>query len=373
MTRVWASGRSRSACGSAQPPPQPHGRQRRRYETPGADKTAHRATVRSGSNPTEPRRSPWKIARGAARSSHRTRSGCSRSETNPTRLAGDLRQPRLCAFTGTDALPILGVDEPIYRRLPCFLIATVDKFAALPWTGEIRCVLRSRRTVRQRRLLRPCRRRGRANHSAVALPPPDLIIQDELHLISGPARHHRRAVRNRHRMRAVRPDERSKRSGPRSSPRTATVRRAETPDSRAVRPRPHVDGLPAARPDRRDSFFARTQARPRRAAPRLYVGVAAQGRSLKVVCCAPTWRCWPPARRLTKTGRRAPRAGQSNPADPYMTLLGYFNSLRELGGSRRIVEDEVTHPLTELRAAPRPETNRRAASPTARSPTRCWN
>jgi hypothetical protein len=31
----------------------------------------------------------------------------------------------------------------------------------------------------------------------------------------------------------------------------------------------------------------------------------------------------------------------SNPVDPYMTSLGYFNSLRELGGSRRIVEDEV--------------------------------
>ena len=35
-----------------------------------------------------------------------------------------------------------------------------------------------------------------------------------------------------------------------------------------------------------------------------------------------------------------------NPADPYMTLLGYFNSLRELGGSRRIVEDEVNARLT---------------------------
>ena len=30
-----------------------------------------------------------------------------------------------------------------------------------------------------------------------------------------------------------------------------------------------------------------------------------------------------------------------------MTLLGYFNSLRELGGSRRIVEDEVTSRLTD--------------------------
>jgi len=37
---------------------------------------------------------------------------------------------------------------------------------------------------------------------------------------------------------------------------------------------------------------------------------------------------------------------KNNPADPYMTLLGYFNSLRELGGSRRIIEDEVSTRLT---------------------------
>lgn len=37
----------------------------------------------------------------------------------------------------------------------------------------------------------------------------------------------------------------------------------------------------------------------------------------------------------------------NNPADSYMTLLGYFNSLRELGGSRRIVEDEVNARLTQ--------------------------
>ncbi len=34
-----------------------------------------------------------------------------------------------------------------------------------------------------------------------------------------------------------------------------------------------------------------------------------------------------------------------NPADPYMTLLGYFNSLRELGGARRILEEEVRNTL----------------------------
>jgi hypothetical protein len=41
-----------------------------------------------------------------------------------------------CDFTPGRALPVLTVDEPIYRRLPAFLIATVDKFASLPWLGE---------------------------------------------------------------------------------------------------------------------------------------------------------------------------------------------------------------------------------------------
>ena len=41
-----------------------------------------------------------------------------------------------CDFTGDRPLPIVAVDEPLYRRLPAFLIATVDKFASLPWTGH---------------------------------------------------------------------------------------------------------------------------------------------------------------------------------------------------------------------------------------------
>ena len=39
--------------------------------------------------------------------------------------------------------------------------------------------------------------------------------------------------------------------------------------------------------------------------------------------------------------REGGKRNKSNPADPYMTLVGYFNGLRELGGSRRIIEDEV--------------------------------
>jgi superfamily II DNA or RNA helicase len=42
---------------------------------------------------------------------------------------------------------------------------------------------------------------------------------------------------------------------------------------------------------------------------------------------------------------KAGKADLANPADPFMTLLGYFNSLRELGGARRLVEDEVGNRL----------------------------
>ena len=41
-----------------------------------------------------------------------------------------------CEFKGDRTLPIVAVDDPIYRRLPAFLIATVDKFATLPWIGR---------------------------------------------------------------------------------------------------------------------------------------------------------------------------------------------------------------------------------------------
>ena len=41
-----------------------------------------------------------------------------------------------------------------------------------------------------------------------------------------------------------------------------------------------------------------------------------------------------------------------NPVDPYMTMLGYFSSLRELGGTRRLIEDELTSRLTQYGQTP---------------------
>jgi superfamily II DNA/RNA helicase len=62
-----------------------------------------------------------------------------------------------------DGLPIVLVDEDIYSNPPTMLFATVDKFAQLAWKGEAT---------------------GLFNHNENRKP--ELIIQDELHLLSGP-------------------------------------------------------------------------------------------------------------------------------------------------------------------------------------------
>jgi hypothetical protein len=129
-----------------------------------------------------------------------------------------------------------------------------------------------------------------------------------------------------------------KRVRPKVVASTATVRRAER-QIRALFNRQHVEVFPAPGPDRRDSFFARMH-RPQESHARLYLGVAAQGQSLKVVLLRVYLALLGAAQKayLADGGKR----NKDNAADPYMTLLGYFNALRELGGSRRIVEDEVT-------------------------------
>jgi hypothetical protein len=93
-----------------------------------------------------------------------------------------------CDFTRGRPLPILTVDEPIYRRLPAFLIATVDKFASLPWVGETGAffgqVDRFQEGIGFYGPAEP--KQGRKLDNNWSLDPPDLIIQDELHLIAGP-------------------------------------------------------------------------------------------------------------------------------------------------------------------------------------------
>jgi hypothetical protein len=238
-------------------------------------------------------------------------------------------------------IPVLTVDEPIYRRLPAFLIATVDKFASLPWVGETAGLFGKVDRHDAEGFYGPARP-GRGTPLRGPLSPPDLVIQDELHLISGPLGTmvglYESAI-----------DALASRKVGGDAPRpkivasTATVRRAER-QIRALFGRSVVEVFPPPGPDLRDSFFAQT-APASQQNPRTYLGIAAPGRNAKVVLLRATLALMAAAQKAWNEngGDKHP----DNPADPYMTLLGYFNSLRELGGSRRIVEDEVKARLAD--------------------------
>jgi hypothetical protein len=229
-----------------------------------------------------------------------------------------------------EGLPVLFVDEQIYRELPAFLIATVDKFAMLPWRGEAGMLFGRAIARKGRAFLGPMDDKDvAAERLPAGLKPPELIVQDELHLISGPLGTMvglyetgvetlcTRVIGNRH-------------VKPKIIASTATVRRAKD-QIKALMGRDTTALFPPPGPDDSETFFATVD---RKGPGRLYVGVAAPGRSMKAILLRSYVA-------LLCGAQRAYDRGDTNTADGYMTLAGYFNSLRELGGMRRLVEDDV--------------------------------
>lgn len=258
-----------------------------------------------------------------------------------------------CEFAARNSrlgLPVLMVDEEIYRSPPSLLLATVDKFAQMPLNGKIQALFG--------RVDRHCSRHGyltraeqhsnthRATRSSKAasvspcgrLAPPDLIIQDELHLISGPLGTlvglYEVAVQALC-MREI--DGTTVR--PKVVSSTATIRRAKS----------QVEGLfgldvavfPPLGLEADRSFFAQP-ADPAKAPGRTYVGVYAPGKSVKTALVRVYGA-------LLSRGLLEFEAVPTPESDAYMTLVGYFNSLRELGGAVRLVEDDVPARLRVLR------------------------
>lgn len=218
---------------------------------------------------------------------------------NPARIHIECRNPE-CDFG--EGIPVYVVDEDLYRVRPSLVIGTVDKFAALPWRPQVGQLF---------------------NLGEPANRPPDLIIQDELHLISGPLGTltglYETAV-----------DILCSQNGPppKVIASTATIRRAGSQTSslfaRGMRQFP-PPGL-----DPGDNWFA-TEAPESEVGPRRYVGLMAPGTSHATLLIR-TYAALMHAAHLEPKG----------PAlDPYWTLVGYFNSLRVLGAARMQIQDDV--------------------------------
>jgi hypothetical protein len=249
-----------------------------------------------------------------------------------------------------EGLPVLVVDEEIYRRLPALLIATVDKFAQMPWQGPTSMLfgrvdghcprhgftspdLEDAGSHPKRKGLEAVRRQDRG-----ALRPPDLIIQDELHLISGPLGTlvglYETAVDE---LCTWEVDGRPVR--PKVIASTATIRRAETQIRNLFCRRAQV--FPPAGLEVEDNFFSRQRPATPEEPGRRYLGVCAPGIRVKTALIR-VYVAFMAAAQLQfeRYGGRA---------DPWMTLVGYFNSLRELGGMRRLAEDQVQAQLRAMR------------------------
>jgi len=246
-----------------------------------------------------------------------------------------------CAFIGDRPLPIVAVDDSLYRRLPAFLIATVDKFATLPWVAESGVLLGGATRYAKQGFAGAGEKQGSwGNALSAPLPPPDLVIQDELHLIAGPLGTMAGLYETAIDALCVR-NAGGGEVRPKIIASTATVRRAGD-QIQALFGRADTQIFPPPGPDRRDSFFAKIV--PAAAVPaRQYLGIAAQGRSPKVAMRKIWLALMSAAEKLYRDA--GGHENHTNPVDAYMTVLGYFNSLRELGGGRRILEEEVRNTL----------------------------
>ncbi|MBV9787544.1 MAG: helicase, partial [Chloroflexi bacterium] len=251
-----------------------------------------------------------------------------------------------CPFSARQApgegLPVLVVDEEIYRRLPALLIATVDKFAQMPWKGPVQMLFGQVDGYCERHGFRSPEIEDADRHppkdglpAAQSRPhgplrPPDLIIQDELHLISGPLGTlvglYETGVDH-----LASWEVGGLRVRPKVIASTATIRRAA--DQMQALFLHKVAVFPPQGLDADDTFFARQRQASVDTPGRKYLGICASGKRLKAVLI----RVY--VAYLAASQRLYERYGKA--ADPYMTLVGYFNAMRELGGMRRLVEDDV--------------------------------
>ncbi|MYS34586.1 helicase-like protein [Streptomyces sp. KhCrAH-43] len=199
-----------------------------------------------------------------------------------------------------DGLPVHLVDEAVYDARPTLVIATVDKFAAMPWRVQTAALFN----------------RDRADGT----PPPELIVQDELHLISGPLGTltglYETAV-----------DLLS--DSPKVIASTATIRRAS--DQGKMLFDRAVAQFPPAGIDARDSWFAVETPKERKAS-RQYVGLLTPSTSQATLL----------VRTYANLLHRAALADVDDEVrDAYWTLVGYFNSLRLLAAAELQVHDDV--------------------------------
>ena len=265
--------------------------------------------------------------------------------------------PVACRLAGASVLsrripiPALTVDDQIYHRCPSLVIATVDKFARLAFEPKASSLFGKVTHYHSRwgyyrqgappssgsfpssyRDHPPGGRGLAILRTAVrGFNPPDLILQDELHLIEGPLGSmvglYEAAIESL----CLGPAG----AGPKYVASTATVRQAG-PQVQALFDR-RLSQFPPWGISADDRFFARDRpVHPLDSvrAGRLYVGVCAPGKGAQT----PIVRIWS---QLLQTVYERWQTGSLLELDRFWTVVGYFNAIRELAGALSLYRQDI--------------------------------
>ena len=216
-----------------------------------------------------------------------------------------------CDFSHEDfRLPLLVIDEDIYDFPPTLLIGTVDKFAMLTWRPEARSLFGFIGNERKT--------------------PPELIIQDELHLISGPLGSMVGLYETMIEELCTANDIK-----PKIIASSATISRAkEQINSLYGRGVENVNIFPSQCLSAGDSFFAYEERNPDKAPGRLYVGVFASALPSHATAQVRVLSA------LLQSVKSIPVKNEIE-RDPYWTAMIYFNSIRELGHAATLIRADI--------------------------------
>ena len=266
-----------------------------------------------------------------------------------------------CEFSrgkSPEGLPLLTVDEEIYRFPPAFLLATVDKLARLSRVGEAaslfgyvreRCERHGYRHADANKLV--CS--GASQHNAKPehklpaattltssrLRPPDLIIQDELHLISGALGTAVGLFESAVDVLCSWSTIDGKTVKPLIVASTATVRNAGEQVRRLYGR--GIEVFPPQVIDVRDTYFSKEVVVNKLNPARRYMGVCAPGQRMIIAQIQIFTIMMLAGQKLLDD--------HGDDADAYMTAVAYFNATRELAGMRRHVDDSVTTAVSDGR------------------------
>lgn len=262
-------------------------------------------------------------------------------------------------------IPAFTVDEQLYARCPSMVIATVDKFARLAFDERGGTLFGNVDLYNQHlgyhRRWSPPTGPGQlpttpletvpigANIVVQRFDPPDLILQDELHLIEGPLGSMVGLYETVIDLLSASPDPAGSLIRPKYIASTATVRRAQAQVESLFLRELRIFPPPAISSD--NSFFARVQQThpaDATAAGRLYIGICAPGRGAQT----PIVRIW--SRLLQHVYERLSAGAAPAELDRFWTLVGYFNAVRELAGAVALFRQDIQQRIGSISPAPRP-------------------